>query len=46
MCHAGGEVLYKLRTGATSDGKLKVIEADLLFDTGAYIESQMIVHAI
>ncbi len=43
MCHAGGEVIYKLRTGATSDGKLKVIEADLSFDTGAYIESQMIV---
>jgi CO/xanthine dehydrogenase Mo-binding subunit len=43
MCRAGGKVIYKLKTGATSDGRLKVIEADLLFDTGAYIESQMIV---
>ncbi|HJP04592.1 MAG: xanthine dehydrogenase family protein molybdopterin-binding subunit [Gammaproteobacteria bacterium] len=43
MSRAGGRVTYKLRSGATKDGKLKVIEADLLFDTGAYIESQMIV---
>ena len=43
MCRAGGKVIYKLRSGATKDGKLRVIEADLLFDTGAYIESQMIV---
>ncbi len=43
MCHAGGKVIYKLRSGATKDGILKVIEVDLLFDTGAYIESQMIV---
>ncbi|MDP6437548.1 MAG: xanthine dehydrogenase family protein molybdopterin-binding subunit [Gammaproteobacteria bacterium] len=43
MCRAGGKVYYKLRSGATKDGKLKVIEADLLFDNGAYIESQMIV---
>lgn len=43
MCHAGGKVIYKLKTGATSDGKLKVFEVDLLFDTGAYVESQMIV---
>ena len=43
MCRAGGKVTYKIRSGASKDGKLKVIEADLLFDTGAYIESQMIV---
>ncbi len=43
MCRAGGRVIYKLRSGASKDGKLKVIEADLLFDTGAFIESQMIV---
>jgi len=43
MCRAGGKVIYKLRSGASKDGKLKVIEADLLFDTGAFIESQMIV---
>ena len=43
MCRAGGKVIYKLKSGATKDGRLKVIEADLLFDTGAYVESQMIV---
>ena len=43
MCHAGGKVIYKLKSGATKDGRLKVIEADLLFDCGAYVESQMIV---
>jgi len=43
MCRAGGKVIYKLRSGASKDGKLKVIEADLLFDNGAYLESQMIV---
>lgn len=43
MCHAGGKVIYKLKSGATKDGRLKVVEADLLFDSGAYVESQMIV---
>jgi len=43
MCRAGGKVIYRLKSGATKDGKLQVIEADLLFDTGAYVESQMIV---
>jgi 4-hydroxybenzoyl-CoA reductase subunit alpha len=43
MCHAGGKVLYKVKSGADKNGKIKVIEADLLFDTGVYIESQMIV---
>ena len=43
MCRAGGKVIYKLKSGATKDGRLKVIEADRLFDSGAYVESQMIV---
>jgi 4-hydroxybenzoyl-CoA reductase subunit alpha len=43
MCHAGGKVYYKLRSGATRDGRLRVIDADLVFDTGAYVESQIIV---
>ena len=43
MCRAGGKVIYRLKSGATKDGRLQVIEADVLFDTGAYIESQMIV---
>ena len=43
MCRAGGKVLYRIRSGSSKEGKLKVLEADLLFDTGAYIESQMII---
>jgi len=43
MCRAGGKVVYRLKSGATKDGRLHAIEADVLFDTGAYIESQMIV---
>ena len=43
MCRAGGKVLYRIRSGSSREGKLKVLEADLLFDTGAYIESQMII---
>ena len=43
MCRAGGEVEYVLRTGVSGDGLLKAFEADLTFDTGAYVESQMIV---
>ncbi len=43
MCRAGGKVLYRIRSGSTKEGRLKVLEADLLFDTGAYIESQMII---
>ena len=29
MCHAGGKVSYKMKSGATKDGRLKVIEAKL-----------------
>ena len=43
MCRAGGRVEYRFRSGVDSDGRLKVVDADLLFDTGAFIESQMIV---
>lgn len=43
MCRAGGRTQYRLRSGVTRDGRLKAIEADFVFDTGAYIESQMIV---
>ncbi len=43
MCRAGGKVLYRIRSGSSKEGRLKVLEADLLFDTGAYIESQMII---
>jgi len=43
MCRAGGEVIYRLKSGVTKEGRLKVIEADLLFDTGAYVEGQMLI---
>ena len=43
MCRAGGRVEYRFRSASTEDGRLKVVDADLLFDTGAYVESQMIV---
>ena len=43
MCRAGGKVIYRMKSGASKDGTLKVIEADLIFDTGAHVESQMIV---
>lgn len=43
MCRAGGRVEYRFRSGVDKDGRLKVVDADLLFDTGAYVESQMIV---
>lgn len=43
VCRAGGEVQYRFRTGVSADGLIKAFEADLSFDTGAYVESQMIV---
>jgi 4-hydroxybenzoyl-CoA reductase subunit alpha len=43
VCRAGGRNIYRFRSGVTSDGKLKVVETDLLFDCGAHIESQMII---
>ena len=43
MCRAGGKVIYKMKSGAMKDGTLRAIEVDLLFDNGAYVESQMIV---
>lgn len=43
MCRAGGRARYRFRSGAGADGRLKVVEADLVFDSGAYVESQMII---
>ncbi|MBL8225068.1 MAG: molybdopterin-dependent oxidoreductase [Chromatiales bacterium] len=43
VCRAGGEVRYRYRTGVDADGRILAFEADLLFDTGAYVETQMIV---
>ena len=43
VCRAGGEVQYRFRTGVSAEGLIKAFEADITFDTGAYVESQMIV---
>jgi CO/xanthine dehydrogenase Mo-binding subunit len=43
VCRAGGEVQYRFRTGVSAEGLIKAFEADISFDTGAYVESQMIV---
>ncbi len=42
-CRAGGEVKYTFRTGVSETGQIKAFEVDIGFDTGAYVESQMIV---
>jgi 4-hydroxybenzoyl-CoA reductase subunit alpha len=42
MCRAGGRSHYRFRSGVDPQGRLKVVEADLVFDSGAYVESQMI----
>jgi len=39
----GGEYNFRLKTGVMKDGTLKAIEADLLVDCGAYMESQFLV---
>ena len=38
----GGRYRFKLRTGVKRDGTLNVIEADMLHDCGAYMETQFI----
>ena len=43
MGRAGGRAEYRFRTGVTRDGRIKVIDADMLFDTGAYVEYQTMV---
>ena len=43
MCRAGGKNHYNLRSGVDKDGIIKVIEADFLFDCGAFMEAQALV---
>jgi 4-hydroxybenzoyl-CoA reductase subunit alpha len=43
MGRAGGRNEYRFRSGATRDGKLRVIEADIIFDNGAYLEAQTLI---
>ncbi len=43
VCRAGGNNIYRFKTGFMKDGTLKVIEADMLHDCGAYVETQFIV---
>ena len=38
----GGKYKFKLRTGVKKDGTLMVMDADLLHDCGAYMETQFI----
>lgn len=40
MGRAGGRCEYHFRTGVMHDGTIKAFEADLLVDTGAYVEFQ------
>ncbi len=42
VCRAGGRSRYRFRSGLGGDGRLKVVEADLVFDSGAYVETQML----
>jgi CO/xanthine dehydrogenase Mo-binding subunit len=39
----GGKYSFKLKTGVMKDGTLKAIQADLLLDCGAYMDTQFIV---
>jgi 4-hydroxybenzoyl-CoA reductase subunit alpha len=42
MGRAGGRAEYRFRTGVMRDGRLRALEADLLVDSGAYVETQML----
>lgn len=43
MGRAGGRSEYRFRTGVSRDGTLRAIEADIDFDTGAYLEYQTLI---
>ncbi len=43
MGRAGGRAEYQFRTGVTREGRMKVVDADMTFDTGAYVEYQSLV---
>ncbi|MEO8445341.1 MAG: molybdopterin cofactor-binding domain-containing protein, partial [Gammaproteobacteria bacterium] len=43
VCRAGGRNIYRFRSAISRDGQLRAVEADLLFDSGAYVETQMII---
>jgi len=42
VCRSGGRGKFTLKTGVMKDGTLKAVEADILHDCGAYIETQFI----
>jgi CO/xanthine dehydrogenase Mo-binding subunit len=46
MGRAGGRCEYWFRSGATRDGQLRYVEADIVADSGAYIEAQMLLPRI
>ena len=43
MGRAGGRCEYQFRTAVTRDGRMTGIDADMLFDSGAYVELQQLV---
>jgi CO/xanthine dehydrogenase Mo-binding subunit len=46
VCRSGGKNEFILKTGMMRDGTLKVVEADYLYECGAYIETQFIIPPI
>lgn len=43
ISRAGGYTTYRFKSGATKEGKLKVIEVEFNFDSGAYIEGLFLI---
>ncbi len=43
MGRAGGRAEYRFRSGVMRDGRLRVVDADMTFDAGAYLEAQALV---
>lgn len=46
ICRAGGRNSLTVKSGVMKDGTLKVIEAEHLYDCGAYVEAQFIIPSI
>jgi CO/xanthine dehydrogenase Mo-binding subunit len=46
VCRSGGRNKFTLKSGVMKDGTLKVLEADHLYDCGAYVETQFIMLTI
>ena len=46
ICRSGGRNKFTFKSGVMKDGTLKVIEAEHLYDCGAYVETQFIMLTI